>query len=64
VQPTLDEGIVGVHWLTREQLDNAGHRLRSPMVLRCIDDLCSGARFPLDCLRYIETDPLAAAKLA
>jgi hypothetical protein len=34
------------------------------MVLRCIDDLRSGARFPLSCLRYVETDPIAAAKLA
>jgi 8-oxo-dGTP pyrophosphatase MutT (NUDIX family) len=60
----LDHGIVGVHWLTREELANPPRTLRSPMVLRCIDDLRGGARFPLSCLRYIETDPFAAAKLA
>jgi 8-oxo-dGTP pyrophosphatase MutT (NUDIX family) len=63
-QPQLDHGIVGVHWLTRDELANPSRKLRSPMVLRCIDDLRSGARFPLSCLRYVETDPLAAAKLA
>jgi 8-oxo-dGTP pyrophosphatase MutT (NUDIX family) len=64
VQPTLDEGIVGVHWLTRKQLEIPNRRLRSPMVLRCIDDFRNGARFPLTCLRYVETDPLAIANLA
>jgi 8-oxo-dGTP pyrophosphatase MutT (NUDIX family) len=63
-EPLLDHGIVGVHWLTRAELANPPRKLRSPMVLRCIDDLQSGARFPLSCLRYVETDPIAAAKLA
>jgi 8-oxo-dGTP pyrophosphatase MutT (NUDIX family) len=63
-EPKLDHGIVGVHWLTREELANPPRRLRSPMVLRCIDDLRAGARFPLSCLRYVATDPIAAAKLA
>jgi 8-oxo-dGTP pyrophosphatase MutT (NUDIX family) len=62
--PALDHGIVGVHWLTREELANPPRALRSPMVLRCIDDLRSGARFPLSCLRYVETDPITPAKLA
>jgi 8-oxo-dGTP pyrophosphatase MutT (NUDIX family) len=63
-QPALDHGIVGVHWLTREELANQPRRLRSPMVLRCIDDLRNGARFPLSCLRYVETDPIVAAQRA
>jgi 8-oxo-dGTP pyrophosphatase MutT (NUDIX family) len=63
-QPALDHGIVGVHWLTREELTNPPRKLRSPMVLRCIDDLRAGARFPLSCLRYVEADPIAATKLA
>ena len=62
-QPALDDGIVGVHWLTRKELDDPVCDLRSPMVLRCIDDLRNGARFPLTCLRYVEADPPAAAKL-
>jgi hypothetical protein len=31
--------------------------------LRCIDDLRNGARFPLSCLRYVDTDSLATEKL-
>lgn len=41
----LDEGIIQAHWLTREEL--AGRPLRSPMVIRCIDDYLAGKRFPL-----------------
>ncbi len=50
----LDEGIVALHWLTRAQLRNRAHQLRSPMVLRCVDDYLSGHRYPLDCLTYLE----------
>ena len=35
---------------TREQVLAQQNRLRSPMVLRCIDDYRSGTRFPLSCL--------------
>src|SRR5690606_15413183 len=31
--PTLDEGIIACHWLTRNQLLSRGDQLRSPMVL-------------------------------
>lgn len=44
----LDAGIVRGVWLTREEIAAAGPRLRSPMVLRCIDDWLAGKRFPLD----------------
>ena len=50
----LDEGIVALHWLTRAELARRAHRLRSPMVLRCIDDYLVGQRYPLDCLAYLE----------
>ncbi|NIW23131.1 MAG: hypothetical protein GWN29_00390, partial [Gammaproteobacteria bacterium] len=48
--PELDPVIIATHWLTREQVLAQQNRLRSPMVLRCIDDYCSGTRFPLSCL--------------
>jgi 8-oxo-dGTP pyrophosphatase MutT (NUDIX family) len=54
----LDEGIVAVHWLSRVQLVNRAHQLRSPMVLRCIDDYLSGQRYPLDCLAHLESKPV------
>ena len=50
----IDEGIVALHWLSRAQLRHRAHQLRSPMVLRCVDDYLSGYRYPLDCLTYLE----------
>jgi 8-oxo-dGTP pyrophosphatase MutT (NUDIX family) len=63
VEPTadvaaLDEGIVAVHWLSRAQLVGRAHQLRSPMVLRCIDDYLAGQRYPLDCIAYLESKPV------
>jgi len=51
---TLDTGIVRTLWLTANEIrDNTG-RLRSPMVLRCMEDYLAGQRFPLSMLH---TDP-------
>lgn len=50
----LDEGIVALHWLSRTQLAHRSQQLRSPMVLRCIDDYLAGQRYPLDCLTYLD----------
>jgi len=44
----LDTGIVTTHWLTRDQLMERGLRLRSPLVLRCVDDYLSGIRQALE----------------
>ena len=41
----LDHGIVGTHWMTRAELER--RVLRSPLVLRCIDDYLAGRRQPL-----------------
>jgi 8-oxo-dGTP pyrophosphatase MutT (NUDIX family) len=49
----LDTGIVRTHWYTRAQLLGHGPRLRTPMVLRCIDDFLSGARYPLDLVQQL-----------
>jgi 8-oxo-dGTP pyrophosphatase MutT (NUDIX family) len=46
----LDPEILATYWLTREQLVETTTQLRSPMVLRCIDDYLAGARYPLDLL--------------
>lgn len=48
----LDDAILRALWLSRDELaalDPA--RLRSPMVLDCIDDYCAGVRHPLSLLR-------------
>ncbi len=62
--PTLDEGIVGVHWLSRAQILSRATGLRSPMVLRCCDDYAAGRRFSLDCLTHLESAALTASKTA
>jgi 8-oxo-dGTP pyrophosphatase MutT (NUDIX family) len=62
--PTLDEGIVGVHWLSRAQLLNREFQLRSPMVMSGFDDYLAGRRYPLDCLNYLDPFSLALGKIA
>ena len=46
----LDEGICRAIWKTRDEIISETGRLRSPMVLRCIDDFIAGRRYPLDAL--------------
>lgn len=58
---TLDEGIVGVHWLSRDQIVKRSAQLRSPTVLRCLDDYLAGHRYSLDCLTYLAPEALAHA---
>jgi phosphatase NudJ len=55
----LDEGIVGADWLWRNQISSRLGQLRSPMVLRCIDDYLAGHRHSLDCLTYLAPEGLA-----
>lgn len=44
-KPELDPVIVATHWLTRAEIGEQA--LRSPLVLRCLDDYRAGVRFPL-----------------
>ena len=48
---SLDAGIVRALWLSRDEIEAAGARLRSPMVLASVDDWCAGQRLPLDAIR-------------
>jgi 8-oxo-dGTP pyrophosphatase MutT (NUDIX family) len=43
----LDEGIVGTHWLSQAELKGREPQLRSPLVLRCVEDYLAGKRQPL-----------------
>jgi ADP-ribose pyrophosphatase YjhB (NUDIX family) len=49
----LDTGVQRAIWLSRPEIAALQDRLRSPLVLMCIDDYLSGKRFPLDMLRYL-----------
>jgi 8-oxo-dGTP pyrophosphatase MutT (NUDIX family) len=52
----LDRGIVCTRWLTREELKQREPRLRSPLVLRCIDDFLTGRRLPLDAVACLDLE--------
>lgn len=49
--PDLDDPIIACHWLDHEQLLADPDRLRSPLVMACIDDYLVGSRHPLSLLR-------------
>ncbi len=44
----LDDGIIRVLWLTRDELRDCAQRHRTPLVMRSLDDYLAGRRFPLD----------------
>lgn len=50
----LDEGILAAVWKSRDELAGEPQKLRSPMVINCIDDYLAGKRFPLDMLVDVE----------
>ena len=52
----LDIGIVRAVWMTHEQLLAQPARLRSPLVLRCLDDFRLGRRQPLESVASLEID--------
>ena len=43
----LDDGIQQALWLNPEELAARGDMLRSPLVLRCVQDYQAGERYPL-----------------
>ncbi len=46
----LDHGIVGLRWMTAEEIRACPERHRSPSLLRSLDDYLAGVRVPLDLL--------------
>jgi len=50
----LDEGIVAAHWLTLDEIRATQARHRSPLILRCIEDMLAGKRYPLDLLVHYD----------
>lgn len=43
----LDDDIIAAHWLSYDELRERRDSLRSPLVLRCVEDYLAGRRFPL-----------------
>ncbi|GMQ88030.1 MAG: NUDIX hydrolase [Gammaproteobacteria bacterium] len=46
----LDTGILATHWLTLEEIHSRSDLLRSPMVIKSIEDYLAGRRYPLELL--------------
>lgn len=49
----LDEDIIAPHWLTYDELLKQQSKLRSPLVLECIEDFKAGRNLPLDVIREL-----------
>jgi 8-oxo-dGTP pyrophosphatase MutT (NUDIX family) len=50
----LDHGIVCTHWLSRTDLQEREERLRSPLVMRCIEDYLTGLRQPITSVGHLD----------
>lgn len=55
VTDELDDGIIAAHWLSLEELRQEPEKLRSPLVLQCIEDYRNGRRFPLEVIVETQT---------
>jgi 8-oxo-dGTP pyrophosphatase MutT (NUDIX family) len=47
---SLDQDIIAVHWLTIDEIKALGSRLRSPIVLKVLEDYLAGTSYPLSLL--------------
>lgn len=54
-QPTqaLDEGIVRSVWMTLEEMREQAMLMRSPQVLKCVEDYLAGKRYPLEAITHL-----------
>ena len=52
----LDEGIIDAVWMSRDELLAQPDKLRSPLVMRVIDDYLAGRRFHLDLLHLLHDE--------
>lgn len=56
----LDAGIRRAVWLTHDEILTLGNTLRSPLVLRCIEDYQAGREYPLDLLTSLAPSGMPA----
>ena len=47
----LDEGIIAPLWLDMKSIKKLEQRLRSPLVMRCLNDYLANRRYPLELLQ-------------
>lgn len=48
----LDTGILGAHWMSKQELEAKRDRMRSKLVIQCIEDFLAGKRYPLELLNH------------
>jgi 8-oxo-dGTP pyrophosphatase MutT (NUDIX family) len=60
----LDRGIERALWMDRSQMLTRSARLRSPMVMRCVDDYLEGQRFALEICQTIARESLPIGRRA
>ena len=53
-QQSLDQGIVRAVWLSPEEMVAQRERLRSPLVMRCVEDYLLGLRQPLESVARLD----------
>lgn len=58
-QRRLDRGIERALWLPRERIIAKASRMRSPLVIRCIDDYLAGNRHSLGVLQHLALETKA-----
>ncbi|MBV9344005.1 MAG: NUDIX hydrolase [Gammaproteobacteria bacterium] len=56
----LDRGIVRTHWLTREEVSARQTQLRSPLVMRCIEDYLAGVAYGLEQIAEVRLETAAS----
>jgi len=59
----LDRGIVRTHWLSRGELEERQARLRSPLVLRCVNDYLAGEARTLESVARLDLQSAAALSM-
>ena len=55
VTDELDRGIIAAHWLSLEDIRQLGDKLRSPLVVKSIEDYRNGRCYPLDVISGSQT---------
>lgn len=60
----LDQGILRTHWLSQAELEQREGELRSPLVLRCIEDYLAGQRQSLDAVAQLDLSTARSAPIA
>ena len=49
-EQSLDDDIIAAHWMTVDEIHERAPDLRSPLVLRSLEDYLAGNRYPLELL--------------